>query len=158
MAPRGHDHPDIVRTPDTAPPGPRVERRRRVQAGVSSLAGAVVGLVVGVGVAEVVAPHSGYLKVGLGLGLAVVGFFAAGLVAEARVATDVDVPVRDRQAAERGTAATDPRGQLPNSPVAPEHAPPRDTTSRLPSHRQLNDPESGHPPPGTEGRPADSDP
>lgn len=154
----GHDDPEFVRTPQTDPPTPRTERRRRRQAGLWSLVGVVVGGVVGVIAGELIEPGSGYVVVGLGVGLAVVGFFAGGLVAESRTATDVDSPVRDRRAARSGRAATDPRGQTVESPVEPDHAPAHDTTSHLPSQRDLNDPDAGRAVPGTEWRPTKADP
>lgn len=154
----GRDHPRLVRTPQTDPPAPGVERRRRLQAAVASLAGTAVGIAVGVIAAELIAPGAPYLAVGLGAGLAIVGFVAGGLVAETRAAPDVDAPVRDPEGAWHGGAATDPRGQLADSPVAPDHAPARDTTSRLPSQRDVNDPEGGRAVPGTEWRPTESDP
>ena len=106
-------------SPETAPPGARVERRRRVQAGVAAAAGAVAGALIGLAAVAVSGPSQSAYRWGIVVALALIGFFAGGMLAEARTATDVDVPVRDVDAARRGRAATSEQGQLPGSPVKP---------------------------------------
>ena len=151
------DRPDLVRTPQTGAPDRATERRRRIQAGWASAAGLVIGAVIGAIAGLVFAPASRGVQIGLVVGLAIIGVVAGGLLAEARTAGDMDAPVRDRTASGPRHAATDPRGQLPGSPVRPQPAPARDTTSRLPSQQDLDDPGAGKSVPGSEwGRPDDT--
>jgi len=109
----------LAPAPDTAPPGARVERRRRGQAAAAAGAGTVVGLLIGVAFVEVVNPRQSAYRWGVIFALALIGLFAGGILAETRVAGDIDAPIRDLDAARRGESATAEQGQLPGSPVKP---------------------------------------
>jgi hypothetical protein len=132
--PHGHDHEPVKleRAPQTRPPGEGEEHRRRRQALVASLAGAVIGAAIGVAAVAVVNPHQSAYRGGVVFACALIGLFAGGILSETRVAEDVDAPVRDVEARRRGESATSEQGQLPGSPVrpmgtdeAPEEEPPR---------------------------------
>ena len=110
----------LERVRETAPPAPQIEHRRRGQALLSAGAGLVIGAVAGYGVVSEINPRQSAYRWGLVFALALIGLFIGGVLAETRVASDVDAPVRDVEAARRGQAATSVQGQLPGSPVRPE--------------------------------------
>jgi MFS family permease len=117
--PHGRDPVRLERAPEAAPPDPEVERRRRGQALMAAAAGAVVGVVIGLAVDYIFDPRQTAYRWSIVFALGLIGLFAGGVLAETRVAEDVDAPIRDVDAARKGRSATAEEGQLPGSPVKP---------------------------------------
>lgn len=148
--------PDVVRAPGAGGPAEDERRQRRKRHGVGAIGGGLIGLVVGVAIVVIASrprwsgdwSDAPVFLFGLPALLLIGGVVIGFLLSAGPEAEDVDAPVRERRAVERGTAAVSEDGQLPGSPVEPLVAPPTASgdPSRLPSQRNVNDADAGREP------------